>query len=236
MKKFLVIALACMLALPLFGCSKEDKTNSNETNNIEQNEMIFTAEKPEYADFYSRDKNNYYALVARDQSSPFDIYETFKAYYNENIKEKIDGAFYLLKPSDKTFINQPYWKIASYNLYADDLIDGKYVNPCIKVRIEITEDDFDSLQDENDGEYSSSVILSLTINPVYIETNEIEENDFRLEFGNNGENWYETYINIYRGDTCFATCGYLLYTITGNDPWTSEWFENYFKNYLLLQA
>lgn len=260
MKKILIIIMAALLTLPLFGCSKQeskveitkdiDVFKQGETEFEGLKEIAFTAEKPICVYDWDSAKQ-YKRLVSHD--ARYDFYKDYSAYYNDELKDKLDCSFYMVKTERRrdgegtAFLLQ-YGLMSDYfYFYADSLTKGKYVNPCIHITIKLHEDEFEDLNDPvyddslPDSEKpfrntSENITLMFTFAPV---TNLEEDAKYRLEFGideSKETDWYDKYFNLYKGETCIATCYYQLYFKTMTEHLTYEWFENYLKENLVLQA
>lgn len=228
MKRILIILIAALFTLPLFGCSSVKFVGEKEIN--------YTAEKPLVTGSLLP------PTVSERLSSEdgtHDFYRDYSKLYKNNIKDKIDGSFHLLKTKRK--YDGVLWQSFSFSAIESNN-DDKYSNPNIYLKLALHEEQFeDSTATEVDN--SENITLNFWIVPVKNVESGIR---YRLEFGKvKGYNeddlysergWCGTYFNLYYGDTCFATCHYELKNTDTKEPLTYEWFEEYLKENLVLEA
>ncbi|MBO5286478.1 MAG: hypothetical protein J6B16_06240 [Clostridia bacterium] len=229
MKRFLTLFLSLILSLSslmLISCK--------ESNNI-----VFTATKPEYTNLtiFENEKTNYLSVsnASREEGVyPPDgtsCFNFFKQKYEHNIKNKIDGGFYFLDPGDGNVGFYPDLLYKTFDFYADDYIDAKYLNPILSQAVYIDNLPFVTYQNHsssNNGDARLILQFFYTVLP-----NEITSKDFTLEFGNNYTDYNPAYnyINIYVGDYCLGTCFYRICDC-GCVELNSGWFEQYFESYM----
>lgn len=241
MKRFLLILIATLLALPLFGCSKQANLSEEQNNSdVEMQaseiiefegaeEIVFTAEKPVY-DISLGDRGSHKNFYSVEKN--VELYKDFATHYQENIKQEIDGSIYLLKDrAYDEFLNK--WIF----LRSDGIQDEKYINPCVEEIFALNEEDFLPSEKTRLKELMGSIILNFYSVPIKSET---VGNKLRLEFGDNYETEAtnlgisNTYVNLYSGDMCFATCYYELQYENPKHLLTYKWFTDYFKDNLML--
>ena len=232
---------ACILCFAIFlicGCnaggSGKQDTPETKTN------IVYTANRPIYELKDLQNMKRLYNLEAYwYESDDYDILSEFLELYLKNIR-KDDAFYYLLNPRDEDIggvsedsenhetVWFPYYIDCSFKYCVSSEI--AYVNEYLTLDVTELGWKYDYGIDDPDG----TVRWNIAFNIIFAPVSEIGSSDeIAFEFGNNLSNDYginsKTYINIYVGEYCIATCYYREQV--GVDLYV-EWFQKYFEKNL----